>query len=184
MNPETGYSKKDKRLLVLLAFGACIMLLNINLLPGSDNPPIRFYWLEFPGKDIPVVYRSTDMDQIDSFSAAPGRKLTAFPDNNKRSELRKKIAEEKAAAVFITDNSVTLNPVSPRLAFFLGQPLAINKASLDELVLIPGIGPVLAKKIIDYRQKNGSFDNKQALTSVPGIGPKTASRISSFFSFE
>ena len=178
MNPERGYTKKDKRLPVLLAFGACILLLNIHLNPRPGNSSIRLYWLELSGKDT-SVYRSTDKDQIVSLSATPERKFKALPDNNRGGELPK-----KNAAALTPDNSFTLNPISPRLAFFLGQPLAINRANQNELVLIPGIGPVLAEKMIDYRQKNGPFDNKHTLMAVPGIGPKTASRISSFFSFE
>ena len=49
----------------------------------------------------------------------------------------------------------------------------INTDDLERLTLLPGIGPSKAKKIIDYREKNGKFSTKEELTNVKGIGPKT-----------
>lgn len=49
----------------------------------------------------------------------------------------------------------------------------INIATEDELQLLPGIGPVKAKEIISYRQKNNGFDCVEELLQVEGIGPKS-----------
>jgi len=59
-----------------------------------------------------------------------------------------------------------------------GQVLiSVNMASIAELESIPGIGPVLAKRIYEYRQKNGPFSSYEDLLKVSGIGDKTLEKI-------
>jgi competence protein ComEA len=55
--------------------------------------------------------------------------------------------------------------------------LDLNLATKAELRLIPGIGDALAQRIIDHRQRLGSFRNVDELRKVAGIGPKTLERI-------
>ena len=51
-------------------------------------------------------------------------------------------------------------------------PININTANLKELESLPGIGPVIANSIIEYRTRNGSFKKKEELKNVSGIGEK------------
>ena len=48
----------------------------------------------------------------------------------------------------------------------------INTATVDQLTLLPDIGPKIAQRIIDYREKNGSFSSVEELLLVEGIGKK------------
>lgn len=50
-------------------------------------------------------------------------------------------------------------------------PVNINSASAAELQQLPGVGPVLAQHIIDWRTEHGSFASVDQLQSVSGIGP-------------
>jgi competence protein ComEA len=50
-------------------------------------------------------------------------------------------------------------------------PVNINTASQAELEKLPGIGPVTAQKIIEYRQTNGPFPSIEEIQKVSGIGP-------------
>lgn len=49
-------------------------------------------------------------------------------------------------------------------------PVHLNTASLSELDALPGVGPVTAQKIVDYREKHGAFSSLEDLDAIPGIG--------------
>ena len=53
----------------------------------------------------------------------------------------------------------------------------INTADVKELALLPGIGDATAKRIVEHRQKNGTFKAVEELMNVRGIGEGTFSKL-------
>lgn len=77
------------------------------------------------------------------------------------------IGEGQAQGRNLTD----LSPPDPTF------PININTATQDELESLPGVGPVIAERIVTYRQEYGLFTNIEDIQQVPGIGPATFDKL-------
>jgi len=56
----------------------------------------------------------------------------------------------------------------------------LNTASAEQLTALPGVGEKLAARIVEYRQKSGSFKSVQELMNVKGVGEKNLARIQGY----
>ena len=81
--------------------------------------------------------------------------LSTFSENTYAASTKKEVAAS-------TDNAKQIP-----------QEVNINTADQQLLTQLPGIGPVTAEKIVEYRKTNGKFKSIDELTSVKGIGDKT-----------
>ncbi len=58
-------------------------------------------------------------------------------------------------------------------AFAAGQTVNVNNATLEQLQLLPRVGPSVAARIVEHREKNGAFKTAEDLMLVRGIGEAT-----------
>ena len=131
-------------------------------------------WVKHPG-----VYEFHDGDRIvDAINAAGGAKKGA-------------LLEALNLAALLTDAEQVLVPRSGpggaatvpgavpgttaagATAGVPGTKINVNTATEIDLEALPGIGPVLAQRIVDYRTEHGPFPTVDALDDVSGIGPAT-----------
>ena len=76
---------------------------------------------------------------------------------------------------------ITLGKMKAKERMLLGIPLDPDQMDFADWDSLPGIGPVLAQTIIDYRQKYGAFVSIEALQRVPGMGEKKLNTLKKYF---
>ena len=92
-------------------------------------------------------------------------------------------APERFAAPVVADPTPPAAPASSaaspraRKTAVAPQPLDLDSASAADLDRLPGIGPVLAARIVEHRRVHGRFHHVDELLLVPGIGPRLLERL-------
>jgi competence protein ComEA len=104
----------------------------------------------------------------DVWEAAGGRGAIPNPQQSLSSGTKIIVAPEQ---------TVTLTRMSGHDLLTLGLSLDLNLASTEDLETIPGIGPVLAKRIVEFREEYGPLKDIEALLNVKGVGRKKLERI-------
>jgi len=77
---------------------------------------------------------------------------------------------------------VTIGDISASARLALGMTIDLNTATVEELVLIPGIGRITAAKIVRFREKMGDFSEVDILKQIEGLGEKKYNRIKGYLS--
>ncbi len=70
--------------------------------------------------------------------------------------------------------------LSAKALWVLGRPIPLNRATKEDLDRLPGIGPSLAQRIVEYREKRGGFSSLDELMGVNGIKEKTFKKIKGY----
>lgn len=90
----------------------------------------------------------------------------------------KTVPQERELAANTTDAADTHALPAPE------ERLDLNTATAEDLIFLPGIGPTLAQRIIDYREKNGPFTAVDELKNVSGIGEKRLEALRDYVTVE
>jgi competence protein ComEA len=147
-----------------------------SLVPTATQAPILAYVTGAVAH--PGVYALPQDSRIENAIAAAGG---ATSDANM---LAINLAERvhDAQQIYVPYQSDTATPILPTpmptaASVSTGssgsQRVNINSASVSELETLPGIGPALAQRIIDYRVTNGPFNAPEDIINVRGIGEQT-----------
>ena len=75
------------------------------------------------------------------------------------------------------ERGCVVSPLPERCRYLLGMPLNVNRAGEEELELLPGIGPRLARRIVEAREAVGLFSSFEEFLRVPGIGGKLVEKM-------
>lgn len=119
----------------------------------------------------PGVYELAPGSRVkDAIEAAGGALEGADLDSL---NLAQRIADgEKVLVSKIGVVPALADPASGSSPASSGQKVNLNTASQAELEALPGIGPVTAQRLLDFRKQKGRFSSVRDLLEVEGIGPK------------
>jgi competence protein ComEA len=128
----------------------------------------------------PDVYElSYDSIVKDAIEAAGGP--TGEADLNRINLARRVHDEEQIYVPQKGEESFPVSPPSgpsaPSSSSQEGGKVNINTATAEELDTLPGVGPSIAQRIIDYRTTNGPFQSIEDIKNVKGIGDATFEKL-------
>lgn len=181
----TENSSHDSRMIVLVLIGLCICLPHLYTILGrtlgcrnkSINQP-RIVWFETVAAQGSGLYKlDASSDTWQAMSATFGFHLPV----ESLSPGGDAILPAYRLQVKVLPQAIS-PPAQAAPIFF--QPIPINQASLETLMVIPGIGKRLAASIIAYRDRAGGIDDRTSLLAIEGIGEKKADIIAGYVRFE
>jgi len=169
---------------VLVIVGLCLVLPNLARNLTSPSPSAG------PTKPPPLVWLETNLAQGDGLywlaNQPEGQSAIALALTLPSSHQTLPMAADTFLPSYrLLPNSPPQAIAPPALAaplFF--QPIPINQATTEVLMVIPGIGKGLASAIIDYRRRMGGIPDRRALEQVEGIGKKKGAIISQYVRFD
>uniref|UniRef100_UPI00404B323B ComEA family DNA-binding protein n=1 Tax=Desulfobacca sp. TaxID=2067990 RepID=UPI00404B323B len=166
--------RQQQLIILLLGLGLSALLAWRTGWPWSGGPsplpPIPYHFVAISG-DVPqpgVRVFATPPTVAMVWQAAGGQGEIAQSAENVRSG---------AVITVSPDRQVSFATMAGADLVTLGLALDLNQASAADLEAVPGLGPVLARRIIDCREEHGPFREIEDLLQVKGIGPKLLEKI-------
>ena len=133
--------------------------------------------VEFPG-----IYRLPEKSKSESVinMTVPSREKIFFDIKDSQLQLKNGDVVE-----ILRDSRqhirITVKKMQVRERIILGIPLDPNRMNIEDWDVLPGIGPVLAERIVHDRQLNGDFTSFLDLKRVPGLGKVKVQKLASYF---
>jgi competence protein ComEA len=169
--------------IALLILGILYFKFYYHPLPSPSEESVRENVVEVSGEvKSPGIYIFQNPPTLrEAIIKAGGLKETAEFDPTLSTE----ILEPGTLLIVTQKSSQEINVKMERMAanklLVFSIPLDLNRVSLEDLCLIPGIGESLAQEIITYRERRRGFRSIEELKNVKGIGEKKWKTFKKFF---
>lgn len=136
-----------------------------------------------PRKLDPNTATLSELDGLPGVGPATAKRIVAARPLRDLSDLAKVVGQKRAAALaprLTLRAPLALSGTAPppgRVPPSAAAPISLNRASAAELELLPGVGPALAKRLINARDSLHGFSTWSQVDAVPGIGPSLLKKL-------
>ena len=163
---------------VFLVLGLCLLAVSLfsnqsyifeeNSIPAITDIAEKYVWITGSPKVKEGLYLLT-----------PDQLKETFPELLPLVTIPSAPPESYSVVSAIRYKSNVPQPVNlpPAVANIFFEPISINRAGKEILSSLPGIGPMLAERIVLRREAKGPFRSKDELLHISGIGPKKFARL-------
>ena len=170
--------KLSESIPVFLVLGLCLLAVSLfsnqsyifeeNSIPAITDIAEKYVWITGSPKVKEGLYLLT-----------PEQLKETFPELLPLVTIPSAPPESDSMVSAIRYKSNVPQPVNlpPAVANIFFEPISINRAGKEILSTLPGIGPMLAERIVLRREAKGPFRSKDELLHISGIGPKKFARL-------
>jgi comEA protein len=155
---EIGLTDKEIKVILFLSL-AFFIGVALKLFNGNYNEAAQFNYRDLDAK---FADYSSRLDSIYS---------------NDKENITVPIDERTSDSLIVKDLSSLVTSKQKKEALLKNKIIDLNNASKEDLMLLPGIGPKMADRIIAYRTEHGKFKDINELINVKGIGTKKFEKI-------